>query len=152
MTRFRLLQITVYLSLLVILTACSSQSKDIEKNLRICPECNMELPKSNIHTATMNENSDIEYFDDMGCLVLWANSNKIDLKKVTIKVFSNDTKKYIDANKAFYSINERTPMLYGFSAYENEKENSIDFDEMTIRMLRGEHMANPKIRKHILGY
>jgi hypothetical protein len=43
-------------------------------------------------------------------------------------------------------------MHYGFSAYEKKKENLISFDEMQIRMLRGEHMANPKIRKHILGY
>ena len=64
----------------------------------------------------------------------------------------NDTHRYIDIKKAFYSINEKTPMSYGFSAYENEIENSIDFNEVRLRMLRGEHMANPKIRKHILGY
>ena len=36
--------------------------------------------------------------------------------------------------------------------YENKKDNSISFDEVVMRMLRGEHMANPKIRKNILGY
>ena len=152
MIRFKFSQTTFYLSLLIILTACSSPSKDMEKDLKICPQCNMELLKSNIHTAILNEDNDIHYFDDPGCLVLWANSNKIDLKNINVKVFSNDTKRYIDADKAFYSIDEKTPMLYGFSAYENTKENSINLDEMIIRMLRGEHMANPKIRKHILGY
>ena len=74
------------------------------------------------------------------------------MNSVDIKAFSNDTKKYIDTFKAFYKINERTPMLYGFSAYEKPQDGSIDFDEVIIRMLRGEHMANPKIRKQILGY
>ena len=152
MTKFKLLSFALLLSLLVILTACGSEEKVAETNLKICPQCHMELSKSNIHTAILNEDDDIHYFDDPGCLILWANSNKIDLKNADVKIFSNDTKKYIDANKAFYRIDEKTPMLYGFSAYENTQKDSINFDEVIIRMLRGEHMANPKIRKHILGY
>jgi len=112
----------------------------------------MELPRSNVHTATLNVDDTTKYFDDVGCMVLWAQKHKVDLKNSEIEIFSNDTSKYIDAQSAFYSINENTPMHYGFSAYEKPKEGVISFDEMQIRMLRGEHMANPKIRKHILGY
>jgi hypothetical protein len=150
MRRFSL-YISFYLSLFVILTACGSQT-DKKDDLRICKKCNMELPKSNIHTAIMIEKNENDYFDDIGCLVLWAKTENIDLDKAKLKVFANDTHRYIDIKKAFYSINEKTPMSYGFSAYENEIENSIDFNEVRLRMLRGEHMANPKIRKHILGY
>ena len=50
-----------------------------------------------------------------------------------------------------FAINENTPMHYSFSAYEKKCEECITFDEVIIRMLRGEHMANPKIRKQILG-
>ena len=111
----------------------------------------MPLPKSNLHTSSLNDNGKIHYFDDVGCMVLWSKENNVELKNM--KIFSNDTKKYIDASKAFYSINERTPMNYGFGAYENKNENTIiDFNEVKLRMLRGEHMANPKIRKQILGY
>ena len=112
----------------------------------------MELPKSNIHTCILDKNGDMKYFDDVGCMILWSKENNIDLKNTKTKIFSNDTKKYIDTFKAYYMINEKTPMLYGFSAYENKKDGSIDFNEVIIRMLRGEHMANPKIRKQILGY
>ena len=152
MKKFKFLQIAFYLSLFVILTACDSSSKESKEDLRICPQCNMELPKSNIHTSTINQNGDMHYFDDVGCMILWAKDENIDLKSVKTEIFSNDTKKYIDTFKAFYKINERTPMLYGFSAYEKPQDGSIDFDEVIIRMLRGEHMANPKIRKQILGY
>ena len=151
MTRFKIIQLFFYLSLLVILTACNSDSQDVEQDLRICPQCNMELPKSNLHTAILDDDK-INYFDDVGCLVIWTKDNNIDLKTAKVKVFSNDTKRYIDAAKAFYSVDEKTPMLYGFSAYENKKANSISFDEVIMKMLRGEHMANPKIRKQILGY
>jgi len=151
MTRFKFLQVVFYLSLFVILTACNSDAQDTEQELKICPQCNMALPKSNIHTATITDDK-VHYFDDVGCLVIWSKDNDINLKSVKVKVFSNDTQRYIDANKAFYSINEKTPMNYGFSAYENKKDTSISFDEVVMKMLRGEHMANPKIRKQILGY
>ena len=151
MIKFKPLLLTFFLSLLVIITACDSSSKSNE-NIRICPQCNMELPDSNIHTSTVIGNAKTEYFDDIGCMVLWMKKNNIDLNSVDMKVFSNDTNRYIDAKKAFYKFNEKTPMMYGFSAYENKQDNIIYYEEVMMRMLRGEHMANPKIRKQILGY
>jgi len=153
MKKFNFLQIAFYLSLFVILTACgSSDKKQKEVDLKICPECHMELAKSNINTATIVQNDEKTYFDDVGCLVLYTHNNNIDLKKVSPKVFTYDSKRYIDAFKAHYTINENTPMHYGFGAYEKEMKNSIDFNKVILRMLRGENMANPKIRKQILGY
>ena len=138
----------------IIFIACQSEdiSLEDEVNNRICPQCNMPLPDSNIHTANLDNNGNIIYFDDVGCMILWAKDEKIDLYKIKSKIFSNDTKRYIDPFKAYFQINARTPMLYGFSAYEKECEQCIKFDEVIIKMLRGEHMANPKIRKQILGY
>lgn len=134
------------------MSACSSTPTKDEAVLKICPQCNMELPESNVHTAIIKQKDTKEYFDDPGCMILWAQKNEFDLKNAQIEIFSNDTKKYIDAKMAFYKIDEKTPMLYGFSAYEKQLENSISFDEVVMKLLRGEHMANPKIRKHILGY
>ena len=89
------------------------------------------------------------YFDDMGCLILWTKKESKEPSEAM--VFTKDTKQYIKATDAFYTIKERTPMGYGFTAYEQEQPESIKFGEMKLRMLRGEHMANPKIRKQILG-
>jgi hypothetical protein len=111
----------------------------------------MELPKSNENTTIVTQNGTTTYFDDVGCMVLWAKENHVDLKNVVVKAFTHDTKKYVDAFKLNYSIDETTPMHYGFGAYEKKRKNSIDFDEVILRMLRGENMANPKIRKQILG-
>ena len=149
---FKTLLFTFYLSVLVIITACNSTATTEDKELKICPQCHMELPKSNINTAFVVQNGKSTYFDDIGCMILWAKENNINLKEIETKVFSNDTKKYIDAFKLNYRIDENTPMHYGFGAYEKKQNKSIDFDEVILRMLRGEHMANPKIRKQILGY
>jgi hypothetical protein len=127
----------------------SASSKTALSEHRSCPKCNMELPSSNIHTAKIQYNNNLYSFDDIGCLLLWAKDKNIDTN--SIEVFTNDTHKYINANVSYFTINEKTPMNYGFSAYENHKENSIKIGEVNLKMLRGEHMANPKIRKQILG-
>jgi len=152
MTKFKFFVLTFSISLLVILTACSSASKSENQELHICPQCNMELPKSNIHTSTIDDNGNIKYFDDVGCMILWAKDNDFNFTNMKTKIFSNDTKKYINTFDAYYKIDEKTPMRYGFSAYEIKKDKTISFDEVIMKMLRGEHMANPKIRKQILGY
>ncbi len=131
---------------------CDSNSNQNKQQVRICPQCNMKLPDTNIHTADMKYDDKIVYFDDIGCMILWAKKEKIDLKKTETRIFSNDTKKYINPFTASFAINAKTPMMYGFSAYENECNGCIKFEEVIMKMLRGEHMANPKIRKQILGY
>jgi len=150
MKRFNFLQATFYLLIVVLFVSCNSSSEQKDA-IKICPQCNMSLPKSDINTAII-KNNDKYYFDDVGCMVLYAKDNHIEFKKIDAKVFSNDTHSYINAKEAYYTINEETPMHYGFGAYKEKVKNSIDFDELILRMLRGENMANPKIRKQILGY
>jgi copper chaperone NosL len=143
------------LSLIVLFIGCTSNNagnNEEKQDKRICPQCNMPLPDSNLHTTDLNDNGDIIYFDDVGCMILWAKDKKIDLKTERTRIFSNDTKRYIEPAIGHFQINEKTPMLYGFSAYEKPCDGCIKFDEVIIKMLRGEHMANPKIRKYILGY
>jgi len=149
MIRFSLLLVAA----LTLFTACnssqSSSTTSLKSEMEVCPKCHMEVAKSNIHSASLVKNGTIHHFDDIGCMILWSNENNIDTEKA--KVFSQDTSTFIDAASASYKIGEKTPMSYGFSAYENKVADPIDFDEVTMKMLRGEHMANPKIRKQILG-
>lgn len=148
MKNFSLLLISI---LFFILSGCNSSKSAVEHEVRSCPECNMKLADSNKHSATITTGSNIEYFDDIGCMVLWAKDKGLDFKDVDAKVFSNDTNNYINAFDLHYKTGEDTPMSYGFYAYQNTNEESIDFNEVVVKMLRGEHMANPKIRKQILG-
>ncbi len=141
----------VGLVLITFFIGCTSDDTKTTEDKQSCKECYMPLPNSHIHTSVLVDEKDNILFDDIGCMILWSQKNKIDLKTKQTKIFANDSKKYIDTAKAHFTINEKTPMLYGFSAYEIPCEKCIDFSEVVIRMARGEHMANPKIRKHILG-
>ena len=139
---------------LLLLGGCNS-SDDISKPAEVkqheCPKCYMIVNSSKIHSAKVITQEKIYYFDDIGCMVIYTHENNIDLTVERAEVFTNDTHKYIPINKARYRLHEKTPMNYGFVAYENEDEFMIDFNEVRLKMLRGEHMANPKIRKKVLG-
>jgi len=127
--------------LALIFLGCGTSTKN-----STCPECKMVIKKDKKEdTAYIKK----VYFDDIGCMVLWTKEHNSNLDEVM--VFTKDSKKYIKAKNAYYKIDERTPMGYGFSAYQNSQIKSIDFKEMRLRMLRGETMKNPKIRKQILG-
>jgi len=90
------------------------------------------------------------FFDDPGCMVLWL-KDKPFKDKAKLWVHTIDTKKWIDAKKAKYGVTDHTEMHYGFGAREKETNTTIDFNEMVLRMYRGENLTNPKIRKKLLG-
>jgi len=89
------------------------------------------------------------FFHDHGGFIHWL-SDKPFKDNVKIWVMSKDTHSWIDAIEAFYTSNEQTPMGYGFGAYKNFKKGMIPFLEMRLKMLRGETMNNPLIRKKLL--
>jgi hypothetical protein len=90
------------------------------------------------------------FFHDHGGFVHWLSDKKFKDEAV-IWAMSRDTKRFIDARKAFYSLTDTTPMGYGFGAYEHNASGRIDFKTMSLRMLRGETLNNPSIKKQLLG-
>ena len=89
------------------------------------------------------------FFHDHGGMVNWL-STKDFKNEAIIWVMTKDTNRYIDGRTAWYSRTDETPMLYGFGAYENKQDGFIDFQTMSLHMLRGEHLGNPKIKKMLL--
>jgi len=90
------------------------------------------------------------FFDDPGCMILWLKERDW-ADKAVLWVHTIDTNRWIDARKAWYGIRDATEMRYGFGAREKKCDECIDFEEMRLRMLRGENLTNPKIRKKLLG-
>jgi len=90
------------------------------------------------------------FFDDPGCMILWLESREWK-DRARLWVHTLDTKRWIDARKAWYGVRDATAMHYGFGAREQRCEDCIDFEQMRLRMLRGENLTNPKIRKKLLG-
>ncbi|MDD3343137.1 MAG: hypothetical protein PHR87_06140 [Sulfurospirillaceae bacterium] len=116
-----------------------------------CPQCHMYLVGQKYTAQIVNHEGKTEFFDDIGCAILWSEAHKIDFSKVVFWVFSLDSERWIKAQEAYFSLSDETPMHYGFGAYEDEKEGSIKFEQMRLRMLRGENMSDPKVRKKLLG-
>lgn len=89
------------------------------------------------------------FFDDPGCMILWLKESSFE-KDATLWIHTLDTHRWIDAKKAYYSQTDKTKMNYGFGAREIKNSDTIPYEEMRLRMLRGEHLQNPKIRKKLL--
>ena len=126
----------------------SKQPINIKKDKYKDRFCNMTIKNVAYSAQAVLPNNDTLFFDDIGCLVLWLNDKKVK-KDIVLWVYSKN--QYIDARKAWYSQTENTPMKYGFGAYKIKKENFINFQTMCKRMLSGNTMANPKIRKKLFG-
>ncbi len=113
-----------------------------------CSRCKMDIVDTNFSAQLVEDDGKTIFFDDIGCLALWVAEHPMS-KKRKLWVFALDTKEWIDANSAHYTISENTPMHYGFGAYEENRAGTIDFDTVIERMKEGKHMANPEYAKKI---
>ena len=123
---------------------------NIELNKYQDSDCGMVIETTKYASEVISPSGKTYFFHDHGGFVHWLKDKKFKDKAV-IWVMSVDTKRWIDAKKAFYSVNDITPMGYGFGAYEKDDPSKIDYETMKLRMLRGETLNNPNIRKQILG-
>ncbi|AXK48807.1 hypothetical protein CRU87_04615 [Aliarcobacter trophiarum LMG 25534] len=110
-------------------------------------DCGMIINDLTFASQVISNDGKTWFFHDHGGMANWLNSKDF---KNSAKVFvmSKDTKRYIDAKTAFFSTNEITPMRYGFGAYENNQDGFISFEEMNLRVLRKETLANPQYKEH----
>jgi len=113
-------------------------------------DCGMVIEDLDYVSQVIAPDGKTWFFHDHGGFVHWL-EDKDFKESAVIWVMSRDSKKYINAKKAYYSLNDITPMGYGFGAYEFKQDGFVDFETMRLKMLRGETMNNPKIRKQLLG-
>lgn len=113
-------------------------------------QCGMTIDKLEDSVQAISEKGNTWFFDDIGCFSLWY-KNVQNKDKTTVWAYTRDSKKYVDAKKAWYSIDSQTMMEYGFAAHEIKQDGYIDFEEMLLRMYRGENLTNPQIRNKLLG-
>jgi len=122
----------------------------IELNKHQDSDCGMVIEDLDFASQVVSKSGKTWFFHDHGGFVNWLKDKEFR-DSVVIWVMSRDTKKWIDGRIAFYSLSDITPMGYGFGAYENRANGHVDFETMKLKMLRGETMNNPQIRKKLLG-
>lgn len=113
-------------------------------------DCGMVINNLNDASQVIIKSGKSWFFHDHGGMIKWLEDKEFR-ESAKIWVMSRDTKRWIDARGAFYSLRDETPMGYGFGAYEKNSDGYVDFDAMRLRMLRGETLRNPLIRKQLLG-
>ncbi len=114
-------------------------------------DCGMVIDNMDYISQVISPSGKTWFFHDHGGFIKWLEDKEFR-DSSTIWVMSRDTKKWIDGRSAFYSLVDKTPMGYGFGAYEKKAPTHVDFDTMRLRMLRGETLNNPHIRKQLLGH
>jgi hypothetical protein len=115
-----------------------------------CSTCKMEIEHLHFAAQAVNSSGKTWFFDEIGCLVTWLEDQSFK-QHATLWTQTLDTHQWINAKEAWYSRDSATPMGYGFGAHEHFKEGFIDYETMRLKMLRGENMTDPYIRKQLLG-
>jgi hypothetical protein len=113
-------------------------------------QCKMLIRTERNSAEVVSPDGRTWFFDDPGCMVLWLQEREW-ADRAFLWVHTIDTGRWVDARKAWYGVTDHTAMHYGFGAREKKCEGCIDFTEMRSRMLRGETLVDPKIRKKLLG-
>jgi hypothetical protein len=141
--------LSAFYSLLVLslFVGCSEKSKtemaEVHWDRDMCARCVMVVSdRKNAVQVKNPENAKTYMFDDLGCLAIWFDDEKITWKdKALIWVTDVNSGEWINARTAFYDTANITPMGYGFSAHktkESIKENQevINFNEVLKRTLQ----------------
>lgn len=78
-------------------------------------------------------------FDDIGCVVHWAKGQglKLDEQPEFWVMNHADGKTWLDARKAHFRVDLRSPMNYNFAAEPAKSDTSVPYDEMIRRLAAG---------------
>ncbi|RLA73032.1 MAG: hypothetical protein DRG24_01330 [Epsilonproteobacteria bacterium] len=117
----------------------------------MCERCKMVVSDRKHTVQVINPQSGRSYmFDDIGCMVLWFDEEKIEWKNAAIVWITDvDNGEWIDAKKAFYDTMNLTPMAYGIGAHKDrltikEGEEVLEYDAISARILQIENQLNKK--------
>jgi hypothetical protein len=115
----------------------------------MCVRCKMVVSDREYAVQTTDpKTGKTYYFDDIGCLILWFDEEKIAwADKAKIWVTDKDTKEWIDARTASWSTVSITPMAFGFAAHKvgtEPKGEIISYEKVVKRSI-----AMEKIKKGI---
>ncbi len=122
---------------------------DIKPKEYRCSECNMDVESLDYAAEIITRNGNTYFFDDIGCVVLWLKNHHPDISRLVTR--TQDTHRWIDAQKAWYVRTAHTPMGYGFAAYEKKGKEMIPYEEMKLLMLQGKNLHDPFVKKQLLS-
>lgn len=94
-------------------------------------------------------NGDTYFFGEPADMILWIDTHHKETIQ-NIWVYTQDTHRWLYAPNAWYATRENTPVGYGIGAREHRCRHCIPYSVMKQRVLEGETLLNPRIRKRLL--
>jgi len=128
-------------------SACEKRDKSgiakVHWDRDMCSRCVMVVSDRHNTTQARDPKTGKKYmFDDIGCMALWFEEEKIEWRdKAIVWITDVNTGEWIDAKTAFYDTENITPMAYGFSAHKSkatikEGQEIVDYDEVIRRVIK----------------
>jgi len=114
-----------------------------------CTRCNMAVGDrsfaAQVRGAPGGEKSRLYKFDDIGCAVIWLDTQawKDDVH-TEIWVADHRNGKWLDAREAFYVTEKISPMNYGLGAQADVAEGALDFSQAIAHI----KMAENELHRH----
>jgi len=142
-----LFKFLVSLTLFIWLQGCDSKismdAKKVHWDRDMCERCKMVLSDRKFSAQVLHPDTGRKFaFDDIGCVILWFKEDRIEWADRAV-IWVNDAKtgEWIDARKAWYDVENITPMAYGFGAHLTKEsivqgQEIIDFNEVTRRVIK----------------
>lgn len=105
----------------------------------ICTQCGMSIV-DRFHAAEIinSKTRKVYKFGDIGDAVVWAKHNHTSawLKESKIWVTDSKTGKWLNARKAYWIKGQTTPMGYGLGAVSEYVQNSFEWRQAAIYLLK----------------
>lgn len=134
----------IFISLSIFLFLGCSQDKQTQGASKMhwdrdmCSRCVMVISdRKNSVQVQIKDSRKIEKFDDIGCMVFWAEESGVNLLNSESIIWITDvvTGEWIDARKAIYTADNITPMAFGYSAYKLKQDipqdkAALNFEEV----------------------
>ncbi len=143
-------------SLVALVISCSQEPdyspRTVNYERDICAQCLMGIADSLWAVQAINAQGDVLWFDDIGCLFEYMQSDNwkkfVNNQKVQLWVGDSENGGWIDAQKAYYNFGKHTPMGYGYSAVPVANDSTFTFDQIQKRIKEGKTMRESFLKEH----
>ncbi|MBI2487475.1 MAG: nitrous oxide reductase accessory protein NosL [Deltaproteobacteria bacterium] len=107
---------------MLVIAGCQSEKSpvEIDKGVDMCESCRMTI--SDFHSAAeIIESSKVHKFDDIGCMLAYAQTSNLNFGNANFWVMDYDSLSWVNADVAYYVLSPsiRTPMGYGIIAFKD---------------------------------
>ena len=132
------LVISFSLSLILLTLACKSEDSPVPINSEVdmCEYCRMTIVDPH-YAAEIVENGKAHKFDDIGCMLAYANANDLSIENARFWVTDFENTAWLRGEKAYFVISPEihTPMGHGIVAFKDPNKAGEVADKNKVEVI-----------------